>query len=428
MFQQIKKKEEATISTPHKELEKDDTALTDMPQLLVDVPPPIETNSIHIEERVQALHVETSTLTLDEVSVMKKVELIQTTPSTESLKNQKQQDQSHTQQTAVFKKPQKTAPKKKTSKAQRELNKLTVSQSIHMLDTNESIDDSNTSKSNRHNKMGNNNLNFYFIPKGGVRKSKRGQVPLCNNFSTTMDDPFAFMRKKAESYEKSFAKKDKKRSASSDISNIVSNRPPLFSSTPVNSAHLNADNDITNSEPKQIKQKKHDFLTPINMDTLSGISPMSCIQEQSEEQDIQQSEPAPKKRGRPRKDGLSPNERNQTNVSPEAMSDEPVLADAPTIKKRGRKKKIKESVQQQPKPDEPSSEAAIEEAVCNQESFQAPIEQPPPQEQQGDHFPLIGWLRGSTLPVCDEEDDHVNVQNDTLSIGRLPEQIDSTIS
>lgn len=427
----MKKKEQGTISTPHRELEKDETVLTDMPHLLVDVPPPIETNSIHIEERVQALHVETSTLTLDEVNVMQKVELIQTTPSTESLKKQKQQDQSHTQQPAVFKKPQKTAPKKKISKAQRELHKLTVSQSIHIVDTNESSDDSNTSKSNRHNEKGNNNLNFYFIPKGGTRKSKRGHVPLCNNFSTTMNDPFAFMRK---IHEKSFAQKDKKHSASSDTSNIVSNRPPLFSSTPLNSAHLDADNDITNSEPKQIKQKKNDFLEPMNMDTLSGISPMSCIQE---DQDIQQSEPVPKKRGRPRKDvsnGDSPDAGIQTNLSPfvaEDMCDEPVLADTPipAIKKRGRKKKIsvKESVEQQPKPDGPSSEVATEEEVCNQESFQAPIEQPPAQEQQGDNFPLIGWLRGSTLPVCDEEDDHVNVQTDTLSIGRLAKQIDSTI-
>lgn len=120
--------------------------MTDTPQLFVDVPPPVESNSIQIEECVQAIHMETSTLTLDEVNVMKKVELIQPTKSSESSKNEKQRDQENKKQSAVFKKPQKTAPKTKKSKSQRELKNLTVSQTISSLNTSKLVDDSNTSK------------------------------------------------------------------------------------------------------------------------------------------------------------------------------------------------------------------------------------------------------------------------------------------
>lgn len=246
-----------------------------------------------------------------------------------------------------------------------------------------------------------------------------------------MNDPFAFMRKKAE---RSFTKKQ--RSTPTDISNIISNRPPLFSSTPLNSAHLNSDNDITNNEPKQLAQKKNNYRKPNNIHTLSGISPMISVQEQLEEEEIQQSEPTPRKRGRPRKevsDGVSTAAGKQKKMSPlisvtENLPDEPGQTDAAATKKNGRKKKIsKESVRQQEKPDGPTSEDPVEctmPEVCSQESFPAPIEHPLAQEQQGDNFPLIGWLRGSTLPACDEDDDHVNVQTDTLSIGRLPEKID----
>lgn len=253
-----------------------------------------------------------------------------------------------------------------------------------------------------------------------MRKSKRGHVPLCNTFSTTMADPFAFMRKKYESF-KSYAKKENKHSVSSNISNIVSNHPPLFTSTPLNSAHLNGDNVHTKENSLHTTELN-------NLNTISGITPLGCLSEQLEEEAVQLSEPAPKKRGRKKKkltdENSNEEKQKQLSTIKEQLSNEPVQTSAPSPKKRGRKKRIpdEEPVETQQTPKEAirnvediQGNARME--FSNQESFQPP-DSPLAQEQQKDQFPLIGWLRDSTFPVCDEEDP-VNVQTDSLAIGKL---------
>lgn len=240
-----------------------------------------------------------------------------------------------------------------------------------------------------------------------------------------MADPFAFMRKKYEGF-KSFAKKEK-HSVSSNISNIASNHPPLFTSTPLNSAHgENGNNVHTNEKSLQTTELN-------NLHTISGISPLGCLSEQLEKEAVQLSEPAPKKRSRKKKKLTDENSNEekpkQLNTIKEQLSNEPVQTSAPSPKKRGRKKKIpdEEPVETQQTPDEAIRNVediqgnAITE-VCNQESFQPP-DSPHAQEQQREQFPLIGWLRDSTFPVCDEEDPD-NVQTDSLAIGKLTDKID----
>lgn len=135
-----------------RELETDETALReDAPQLFADVPPPVEFNAVQIEERLQAFHVETSTLAVDAVNVTKTVDLVQPTIS-ESSKKQKQREQTQTKEPDVFKKPLKSAPKsKKKSAIDREVRNLTILQSISRLDTNESSNEANSSKKNYRN-------------------------------------------------------------------------------------------------------------------------------------------------------------------------------------------------------------------------------------------------------------------------------------
>lgn len=131
-----------------RELETDETALgEDAPQLFADVPPPAEFNAVQIEERVQAFHVETSTLAVDAVNVTKTVDLVQPSTISESSKKQKQREQTQTKEPDVFKKPLKSAPKsKKKSAIGREVRNLTILQSISRLDTNESSNEANSSK------------------------------------------------------------------------------------------------------------------------------------------------------------------------------------------------------------------------------------------------------------------------------------------
>lgn len=405
-----------------RELETDETALgEDAPQLFADVPPPVEFNAVQIEERVQAFHVETSTLAVDAVNVTKTVDLVQPSTISESSKKQKQREQTQTKEPDVFKKPLKSAPKsKKKSAIDREVRNLTILQSISRLDTNESSNEANSSKKNYHYVERYIKLTFLFI-QGGVRKSKRGHVPLCNTFSTTMADPFAFMRKKHESF-KSCVKKEK-HSVPSNFSNIVSNRPPLFTSTPLNPAHLSGDNVHTKENTLQTPESN-------NLNTISGITPLGCLSEQLEEEAVQPSEPAPKKRGRKKKklidENLNEGKQKQLNTIQEQLSNEPVQTSAPSPKKRGRKKKIPD---QKPVETQQTAEEVIGNVGdiqgnamtedCNQEPFQPP-DSPLAQEQKSDQFPLIGWLRDSTFPVCDEEEPS-NVQTDSLAIGKLPD-------
>lgn len=412
-----------TVSAALREQETDETALgADAPQLFPDVPPPVEFNAVQIEERMQAFHMETSTLAVDAVNVTKTVELVQPSTTSESSKKHKQREQTPTKEPDVFKKPLKSAPKtKKKAASKREVRNLTILQSISPLDTNESSDEANSSKHNYQNVEKTIKLTFSFF-QGGVRKSKRGHVPLCNTFSTTMADPFAFMRKKHESF-KSCATKEKKHSVPSNISNIVSNRPPLFTSTPLNPAHLNGDNVHTKENTLQTPESN-------NLNTISGITPLGCLSEQMEEEPVQPSEPALKKRGRKKKKPMDENsnegKQKQLNTIQEQLSNEPVQKSAPSPKKKGRKKKIpdQEPVETQQTPEEVIRNVgdiegnAITE-VCTQEPVQPP-DSPLAQEQKSEQFPLIGWLRDSTFPVCDEEDTS-NVQTDSLAIGKLPD-------
>ncbi|KAH8404288.1 hypothetical protein KR215_006308, partial [Drosophila sulfurigaster] len=85
----------------------------------------------------------------------------------------------------------------------------------------------------------------------GVRKSKRGHIPLCNTWVHTMDDPFFFLFKKP--YQRKVYPLPPKPKKKLHINNtdLFVDKPPLASSTPSNEA-----TNVTSSDTKAEKQNR----------------------------------------------------------------------------------------------------------------------------------------------------------------------------
>ncbi|XP_032593443.1 inner centromere protein isoform X2 [Drosophila grimshawi] len=117
----------------------------------------------------------------------------------------------------VFKKP--TAPasrlkRYKKSKVERELTRLTINLRNEPMPPDEQEENTDMD---------------------GVRRSRRGQVPLCNTWSHTVREPFLFMHKHLAHFELPACYKStspQRPTAANGIS--IKNRPPIASSTPCN--------------------------------------------------------------------------------------------------------------------------------------------------------------------------------------------------
>ncbi|EDW59599.2 inner centromere protein A [Drosophila virilis] len=179
----------------------------------------------------------------------------------------------------VFKKPTAPAPRAKRnqkSNLERQLSNLRINLANETLpsDGTEDEADANTT---------------------GVRRSRRGQVQLCNTWVHTISDPFRFMRKTFESPLKTAASKPKKQTAAAS-GNSLMKRPPLSSSTPRNAA---ATPNSSTSGKRKRAPLQHQNSESTDADAISGISRLSGIIEQEEADDGPVAQPAePKRRGR----------------------------------------------------------------------------------------------------------------------------------
>nr|AVZ23166.1 Cenp-C2 [Drosophila seriema] len=162
----------------------------------------------------------------------------------------------------VFKKPTGPAPRSKANKKgrlERQLSILRITVGDATLPPNKDEANSN-----------------------GVRRSKRGQVPLCNTWVHSVSDPFQFMRKLIDPPKKSASKKSKKRAApTADGGSSMINKPPLSSSTP-HSVPVPSRNKRTKQQQKQQDQKQHQNDELNDSDAISGISRLSYILEENE--------------------------------------------------------------------------------------------------------------------------------------------------
>ncbi|KAH8358568.1 hypothetical protein KR093_000877 [Drosophila rubida] len=219
----------------------------------------------------------------------------------------------------VFKKPLAPAPRSKhtrKSKKEKELENLRINLPIQLPEesADQSVGDPNTT---------------------GVRKSKRGHVPLRNTWVHTQSDPFFFMRKLIDRHHYDPPRKPKKQSHTNK-SDLLMERPPLSSSTPRNEVPKVTSNDNSTGKRKRIRQTEQ----------ISGISTLSSIAEQSEEQSIVEPVAEPEqpqqisikkkvKRGRPKKvniiDPVPPvDAASQSQTEPE-VNCESALECQPTI-------------------------------------------------------------------------------------------------
>nr|AFK29225.1 CG31258-like protein [Drosophila buzzatii] len=187
----------------------------------------------------------------------------------------------------VFKKPTAPAPRSKANKKsrlERQLSILRITVGDDTLPPNK-VDANST----------------------GVRRSRRGQVPLCNTWVHSVSDPFQFMRKLIDPPKKPASKKSKKRAASAadGVSSMI-NKPPLSASTP-HSAPVPSRNKRTKQQQQDQEQHQNDELN--DSDAISGITRLSYILEENEPAEPEREtalnvvEPtvAPKKRGRKKK-------------------------------------------------------------------------------------------------------------------------------
>ncbi|XP_062123331.1 LOW QUALITY PROTEIN: titin-like [Drosophila sulfurigaster albostrigata] len=189
---------------------------------------------------------------------------------------------------------------RRVEEAKKELSNLAINLPNRTLPPSEHDDDQNTT---------------------GVRKSKRGHIPLCNTWVHTMDDPFFFLFKKP--YQRKVYPLPPKPKKKLHINNtdLFVDKPPLASSTPSNEA-TNATSSDTKAEKQNRKRKQ-----------LTGIT-LSSIAEQPEERSMEL-EIKTSKRGRPKKyDPISSKDIDtpKTFVSSASQTDfEPALECHPTV-------------------------------------------------------------------------------------------------
>ncbi|XP_064548478.1 trichohyalin-like [Drosophila montana] len=206
---------------------------------------------------------------------------------------------------AVFKKPTAPAPRAKRNQKsylERQLSNLRINLANETLPPGQNEDEADANTT-------------------GVRRSRRGQVQLCNTWVHTISDPFKFMRKTFDPPSKTAASKPKKRAAAASGSSLME-RPPLSSSTPRNAAVT--PNSGTTGKRKRAQQQ-HQNSESSDADAISGISRLSGITEQEEAEDGPVAQPPePKRRGR-------------KNKTPAVASDKP--PNETTKAKKGSKKK-----------------------------------------------------------------------------------------
>ncbi|XP_060646304.1 uncharacterized protein LOC132784608 [Drosophila nasuta] len=203
------------------------------------------------------------------------------------------------------------AKKSRREEAKKELENLAINLPNRTLPPSEHDDDQNTT---------------------GVRKSKRGHIPLCNTWVHTVDDPFFFLYKKP--YQRKVYPLPPKPKKKLQINNtdLFVDKPPLASSTPSNEA-----TNVTSSDTKADKQnRKRKQLTGITLSSIAEQPEERSMefmrQEQLQEQPI---ETKTSKRGRPKKnDPISSKDivTPKTLVSSATQTDfEPALECHPTV-------------------------------------------------------------------------------------------------
>lgn len=280
----------------------------------------------------------------------------------------------------VFKKPMAPAPRSKRGRMSKELENLriTLPNATVAQDETESVFDSNTT---------------------GVRKSKRGQVPLRNTWVHSQIDPFARMRKVFETYLMPAPSKPKKQSGANNTDLLI-DRPPLCSSTPRNAT---APSNKTNSSGKRKRgqQKKQQERNDPNTIQISGITALSSIAELPED----------------------------------AQPLEHPIERKTETKKRDRKKKVK-VVEDMPPPDIPSKklqktgDAAItQECQENPEPMLLPTSPtndnqhefesaPLLMNQQRDQSSPLNWLRDIWDQTVSSEACNTEEETDSLLVSR----------
>ncbi|XP_060646302.1 uncharacterized protein LOC132784607 isoform X1 [Drosophila nasuta] len=203
------------------------------------------------------------------------------------------------------------AKKSRREEAKKELENLAINLPNRTLPPSEHDDDQNTT---------------------GVRKSKRGHIPLCNTWVHTVDDPFFFLYKKP--YQRKVYPLPPKPKKKLQINNtdLFVDKPPLASSTPSNEA-----TNVTSSDTKADKHnRKRKQLTGITLSSIAEQPEERSMefmrQEQLQEQPI---ETKTSKRGRPKKnDPISSKDivTPKTLVSSATQTDfEPALECHPTV-------------------------------------------------------------------------------------------------
>ncbi|XP_030562131.1 uncharacterized protein LOC115763639 isoform X3 [Drosophila novamexicana] len=111
----------------------------------------------------------------------------------------------------------------------------------------------------------------------GVRRSKRGQVPLRNTWVHTVSNPFkfTFFERSLSTFPKFAKDKSKTRSAQNRTNSLIV-RPPLCSSTPRDDREPGA----TESSSGTLKRKRHQLQEPLD----AGISRLPEITEEEDQQ------------------------------------------------------------------------------------------------------------------------------------------------
>ncbi|XP_043863883.1 trichohyalin isoform X2 [Drosophila mojavensis] len=278
----------------------------------------------------------------------------------------------------VFKKPTAPAPRSKANKKSRLEKQLLITVGDATLPPDERDDDANTT---------------------GVRRSRRGQVPLCNTWVHSISDPFQFMRKMIDPPKKSSAKKPKKRTASTaDGGCSMINKPPLSASTPRSTA---APSNNKRTKQQQPHQDKHQSNVLSTSDAISGITRLNYITEEDEP------------------------------VEPEAEAVINVVEPAPVPKKRGHKKKTpadstepnKETKDKEKKKKRQPAATAVEQIAEEHEEDAMPIpDQPgasplPNQSHDPSSETLMSWLCGAReLPP--DNSDVTETKTDSMSVSR----------